>query len=127
MIEVNTCTNDKQVDISIYLDILLSKLGFVNITKLGVFYYKQVILLALSLPEDDLKLNNLISQVSQKYNKPKKQVRRNINSIFEKLDISLMKKNFSSLFHIDFNYCYTTPKNLLFLIINCIYKNKSCK
>lgn len=117
MNKVNTCTNDEQVDISCFLDITLSKLGFDNITKHGFIYYKAAVMLSLSIPEDDILLKDVYKLVAEKYNKPFIKVKKNIDSLFNQINIITFKSNFKSVFKIDFEYTYTTPKNLLILLI----------
>lgn len=117
MNEVNTCTNDKQVDISCFLDITLSKLGFNNITKLGFIYYKEAIILSLSIPEDDICLKDIYMLVAQKYNKTFIKIKKNIDNLFNQINIIDFKSNFKNVFKIDFEYTYTTPKNLLILLL----------
>ena len=117
MNKVNTCTNDEQVDISYFLDITLSKLGFNNITKLGFIYYKEAIILSLSIPEDDIILKDVYKFVAEKYNKPFIKIKKNIDNLFNQINIIDFKSNFKSVFKIDFEYTYTTPKNLLILLL----------
>lgn len=117
MNEVNTCTNDEQVDISRFLDITLSKLGFNNITKHGFIYYKVAVMLSLSIPEDDILLKDVYKLVAEKYNKPFIKVKKNIDSLFNQINIITFKSNFKSVFKINFEYTYTTPKNLLILLL----------
>ena len=117
MNEVNTCTNDEQVDISRFLDITLSKLGFNNITKHGFIYYKAAVMLSLSIPEDDILLKDVYKLVAEKYNKPFIKVKKNIDSLFNQINIITFKSNFKSVFKINFEYTYTTPKNLLILLL----------
>lgn len=117
MYEINTCTNDKQVDISCFLDITLSKLGFNNITKLGFIYYKTAVILSLSIPEDDICLKDIYMFVAQKYNKPFLKIKKNIDNLFNQININTFKSNFKNVFKIDFEYTYTTPKNLLMLLL----------
>ena len=122
MKEVNTCTNDEQVDISCFLDITLSKLGFNNITKLGFIYYKTAVILSLSIPEDDICLKDIYMFVAQRYNKPFLKIKKNIDNLFNQINIIAFKSNFKSVFKIDFEYTYTTPKNLLILLIILLKK-----
>lgn len=117
MNEVNTCTNDEQVDISRFLDITLSKLGFNNITKHGFIYYKAAVMLSLSIPEDDILLKDVYKLVAERYNKPFIKVKKNIDSLFNQINIITFKSNFKSVFKINFEYTYTTPKNLLILLL----------
>ena len=117
MNEINTCTNDEQVDISCFLDITLSKLGFNNITKHGFIYYKAAVMLSLSIPEDDILLKDVYKLVAEKYNKPFIKVKKNIDSLFNQINIITFKSNFKSVFNINFEYTYTTPKNLLILLL----------
>ena len=117
MNEVNTCTNDDQVNISYFLDITLSKLGFNNITKLGFIYYKEAIIISLSIPEDDIILKDIYKLVAEKYNKPFIKIKKNIDNLFNQINIYTFKSNFQSIFKIDFEYTYTTPKNLLILLL----------
>lgn len=122
MYEINTCTNDKQVDIS-YADIITStliNLGFRSISNKGFFYYKTAILLALYLPEDNIVLNEIYNTISLKYNKPAKKIQKNINNLFERLNTTLLKENFHKTFNLEFDYSYVSPKNLLILILNLI-------
>ena len=124
MNEVNTCTNDEQVDISRFLDITLSKLGFNNITKHGFIYYKAAVMLSLSIPEDDILLKDVYKLVAERYNKPFIKVKKNIDSLFNQINIITFKSNFKSVFKIDFEYTYTTPKNLLILLLFLLKYNK---
>ena len=124
MNEVNACTKDEQVDISCFLDITLSKLGFNNITKLGFIYYKTAVILSLSIPEDDIYLKDIYMLVAQKYNKPFIKIKKNIDSLFNQINIITFKSNFKSVFKIDFEYTYTTPKNLLILLLFLLKYNK---
>ena len=117
MNEVNTCTNDEQVDISCFLDITLSKLGFNNITKLGFIYYKTAVILSLSIPEDDICLKDIYMIVAQKYNKTFIKIKKNIDNLFNQINIIAFKSNFKNVFKIDFEYTYITPKNLLMLLL----------
>lgn len=117
MNEVNACTKDEQVDISCFLDITLSKLGFNNITKHGFIYYKAAIMLSLSIPEDNIYLKDIYMLVAQKYNKPFIKIKKNIDNLFNQINIITFKSNFKSVFKIDFEYTYTTPKNLLLLVL----------
>ena len=117
MNKLNTCTNDEQVDISCFLDITLSKLGFNNITKHGFIYYKAAIMLSLSIPEDDILLKDVYKLVAERYNKPFIKVKKNIDSLFNQINIITFKSNFKSVFKINFEYTYTTPKNLLILLL----------
>ena len=117
MNEINTCTNDDQVYISRFLDITLSKLGFNNITKVGFIYYKEAIIISLSIQEDDIILKDIYKLVAKKYNKPFLKIKKNIDNLFNQINITTFKSNFKSVFKIDFGYTYTTPKNLLLLIL----------
>lgn len=122
MYEKNTCTNDEQVDISSLLDITLSKLGFNNITKLGFTYYKAAIILSLSIPEDDIILNDIYLLVAEKFNRSPKKIKKNIDNLFNQINIDTFIFNFKSVFKINFEYTYTTPKNLLILLIILLKK-----
>lgn len=122
MHEINTCTNDEQVDISSLLDITLSKLGFNNITKLGFTYYKAAIILSLSIPEDDIILKDIYLLVAKKFNKSPKKIKKNIDNLFNQINIDAFIFNFKSVFKINFEYTYTTPKNLLILLIILLKK-----
>lgn len=124
MNEINTCTNDEQVDISCFLDITLSKLGFNNITKHGFIYYKAAIMLSLSIPEDDIILKDIYTLVAHTYNKPFSKIKKNIDNLFNQVNITLFKENFKSVFKINFEYTYTTPKSLL-ILLSILLKNKS--
>ena len=124
MNKLNTCTNDEQVDISCFLDITLSKLGFNNITKHGFIYYKAAIILSLSIPEDDIILKDIYTLVAHTYNKPFSKIKKNIDNLFNQVNITLFKENFKSVFKINFEYTYTTPKNLL-ILLSILLKNKS--
>lgn len=116
MNEVNACTKDEQVDISCFLDITLSKLGFNNITKHGFIYYKSAIILSLSIPEDDIILKDIYTLVAHKYNKPFLKIKKNIDNLFNQINLISLKENFKSVFKINFEYTYSTPKNLLILL-----------
>lgn len=124
MNKLNTCTNDEQVDISCFLDITLSKLGFNNITKHGFIYYKAAIMLSLSIPEDDIILKDIYTLVAHTYNKPFSKIKKNIDNLFNQVNITLFKENFKSVFKINFEYTYTTPKSLL-ILLSILLKNKS--
>ena len=122
MYEINTCTNDEQVDISSLLDITLSKLGFNNITKLGFTYYKAAIILSLSIPEDDIILKDIYLLVAEKFNRSPKKIKKNIDNLFNQINIDTFIFNLKSVFKINFEYTYTTPKNLLILLIILLKK-----
>ena len=117
MNEINACTNDEKVDISCFLDITLSKLGFNNITKHGFIYYKAAIMLSLSILEDDIILKDIYILVAHTYNKPFLKIKKNIDSLFNQINLVSFKENFKSVFKINFEYTYTTPKNLLILLL----------
>lgn len=123
MNEINTCTNDEQVDISCFLDITLSKLGFNNITKHGFIYYKAAVMLSLSIPEDDIILKDIYTLITHTYNKPFSKIKKNIDNLFNQINITLFKENFKSVFKINFEYTYSTPKNLL-ILLSTLLKNK---
>ena len=112
----------EQVDISSLLDITLSKLGFNNITKLGFTYYKAAIILSLSIPEDDIILKDIYLLVAEKFNRSPKKIKKNIDNLFNQINIDTFIFNFKSVFKINFEYTYTTPKNLLILLIILLKK-----
>ena len=117
MKKVNSCTKDKILLMPNKIDSILNRLGF-NLCLRGYIYYRDLILFSLNFNLDEIRLIDLYTLISQKYNKPTTIIKKNIENIFTRFDIQKFESNFKLEFNLDFDYIYTTPKNLLILIIN---------
>ena len=117
MKKVNSCTKDEQLLTSHEIDFTLNALGF-NLSSRGYIYYRDLILLSLNFNLDEIRLIDLYSLIAQKYNKPICTIKQNIKNLFLRFDLSYFENNFKDIFGLDFNYLYTSPKNLLILILN---------
>lgn len=117
MQKVNSCTKDEQLLTAKKLDYILNKLGF-NLSTRGYIYYRDIILFSLNFNLDEIRLIDLYTLTCQKYNKPISIIKQNIKNLFLRFDIKKFENNFNKIFGLDFDYIYTSPKNLLTLIIN---------
>lgn len=117
MNNLNSPTKDEILLMPNKIDSILNRLGF-NLCLRGYIYYRDLILFSLNFNLDEIRLIDLYALISQKYNKPISIIKKNIENIFSRFDLQKFELNFKSEFNIDFDYIYTTPKNLLILIIN---------
>lgn len=117
MEKINSCTEDKQLFNFLNIDSILNRLGF-NICSKGYIYYRDLIKNSSKFNLDEIKLIDLYSLTSKNFNKPEKQIIKNIENLFTRLNLDKFKTNFPDVFKLDFDYIYTTPKNLLILISN---------
>lgn len=117
MEKINSCTEDKQLFNFLNIDSILNRLGF-NICSKGYIYYRDLIKNSSEFNLDEIKLIDLYSLTSKNFNKPEKQIIKNIENLFTRLNLDKFKTNFPAVFKLDFDYIYTTPKNLLILISN---------
>lgn len=117
MEKINSCTEDKQLFNFLNIDSILNRLGF-NICSKGYIYYRDLIKNSSEFNLDEIKLIDLYSLTSKNFNKPEKQIIKNIENLFTRLNLDKFKTNFPDVFKLDFDYIYTTPKNLLILISN---------
>lgn len=116
MKKVNNCTKDEQLLTTYHIDSILNRLGF-NLSSNGYIYYRDLILLSLEFNLDEIRLIDLYSLISQKYNKPISIISQNIKNLFSRFNLKKFETNFSFVFGLEFDYIYTSPKNLLLLII----------
>ena len=117
MEKINSCTEDKQLFNFLNIDSILNRLGF-NICSKGYIYYRDLIKNSSKFNLDEIKLIDLYSLTSKNFNKPEKQIIKNIENLFTRLNLDKFKTNFPDVFKLDFDYIYITPKNLLILISN---------
>lgn len=120
MIQINDI-NSKDINrIDLFLSSILSKLGL-NLANLGTRYLKELIKIAYSNNITDIKYKDLCNMLSQQLNVNIRKIDSNIYSSINSININLARKNFQSVFDIDFDYFYISPKKLTILLLNLIY------
>ena len=111
---------EKKIDIFLNNNFLILGLNTAN---LGTRYFKEVIKLAYTSNYFDIKYKELCSLVSKKLNISIRKIDSNIYSSINSININLAKKNFKSLFNIDFDYFYKKNKKLTILFVNLLNNN----
>ena len=80
----NSPTKDEILLMPNKIDSILNRLGF-NLCLRGYIYYRDLILFSLNFNLDEIRLIDLYSLISQKYNKPCSIIKKNIENIFNSL------------------------------------------
>ena len=111
--------------IDMFLDNVLSRLGL-NYANSGTRYMKELVKIAFFTNILDIKYQDLIILLGKQEILTIEKITSNIYSAVHSINISLAKRNFKDIFHMDFDQFFLTPKHLTILLLNTlnrIYKN----
>lgn len=118
MLQTELIQNERKIDI--YLDYALSKLGL-NFANIGTRYFKELVKLAYFNADDlNLKYKDLCIRLGNRLNVNPKKISSNIYSSISSANIDFAKKNFQSIFYIEFDIFFLTPKHLSILLVNIL-------
>lgn len=102
-----------------FVFVLLINLGFSPNNK-GTFYFRDLILLAISNSEE-LGLKELRKQLANKKHISQDKIKTNIDYAFKCIDNQKTKNNFENIFHFEYDIYFITAKTLINLVVNLIY------
>lgn len=116
-------TKDKEISYANLVDKYLLDLGF-GFNKNGTKYLRDLILTAYFMQDYEFFISDTVDKFIN-INKLKISKRNYIRAIqysIESIDSNKTKNNFCSIFNIEYDYYYLTPKNLTILIMSLLQK-----
>ncbi len=114
-------TKDKEILYARLVDKYLLELGF-GFNKNGTKYLRDLILTAYFIQDYEFFVEDTIEKFLDinKINMTKKNFLRSVQYSIESVDYNKTKRNFYSVFNVEYDYYYLTPKNLTILIISLL-------
>jgi len=116
-------TKEKEISYANLVDKYLLDLGF-EFNKSGTRYLRDLILTAYFLEDYEFFINNTVEKflsINNIHITPKNFL-RNIQYSIENVNYNKIKKGFYSIFNIEYNNYYLTPKNVIVLFLNLLNK-----